>query len=123
MCVGTPGKVPKAAFALQNIVFRLLPKSVFKNMAFDKKDTFALGGSMKNIDFTGRARMVECPTLIVCGEKDRANIKSAEFLAKNIKTASLEIIGGAGHAVNQENPEALAKVLGRFYAGMRGADS
>ena len=23
----------------------------------------------------------------------------------------------------QENPEALAKVLGRFYAGMRGADS
>ena len=68
VCVGTPGKVPKAAFALQNIVFRLLPKSVFKNMAFDKKDTFALGGSMKNIDFTDRARMVECPTLIVCGE-------------------------------------------------------
>ena len=123
VCVGTPGKVPKAAFALQNIVFRLLPKSVFKNMAFDKKDTFALGGSMKNIDFTDRARMVECPTLIVCGEKDRANIKSAEFLAKNIKTASLEIIGGAGHAVNQENPEALAKDLGRSYAGMRGVDS
>ena len=49
--IGTPHKVPRAAFALQNIVFRLLPKSMFASMAFDKRDAFALGNSMKNLDF------------------------------------------------------------------------
>ena len=37
--IGTPHKVPKAAFALQNVVFRLLPQSTFASMAFDKKNT------------------------------------------------------------------------------------
>ena len=40
--IGTPHKVPKFAFALQNVVFRFLPKSTFASMAFDKRDTFAL---------------------------------------------------------------------------------
>ena len=75
--IGTPHKVPKFAFALQNVVFRLLPKSTFTSMAFDKKDTFALGNSMKNLDFSGRLGEVQCPTLILCGEKDGANLKSA----------------------------------------------
>ena len=39
--IGTPHKVPKAAFALQNLVFRFLPAAAFRTMAFDKADTFA----------------------------------------------------------------------------------
>lgn len=35
--IGTPHKVPKFAFALQNVVFRFLPKSTFASMAFDKR--------------------------------------------------------------------------------------
>lgn len=50
--IGTPHKVPKRAFAFQNVVFRLLPKSTFTSMAFDKKDTFALGNTMKDLDFS-----------------------------------------------------------------------
>lgn len=59
--IGTPHKVPKAAFALQNLVFRLLPKSMFETMAFDKKNTFALGNSMKNLDFSGRVSAIRVP--------------------------------------------------------------
>ena len=47
--IGTPHRVPKVAFALQNVVFRFLPKSAFASMAFDKGDTFALGNSMKDL--------------------------------------------------------------------------
>lgn len=50
--IGTPHKVPKAAFAFQNVVFRFLPKSMFETMAFDKKGTFALGNTMKDLDFS-----------------------------------------------------------------------
>ena len=54
--IGTPHKVPKAAFALQNVVFRLLPQSTFASMAFDKKDTFALGNSMKRSGFQRQSK-------------------------------------------------------------------
>ena len=114
--IGTPHKVPKFAFALQNVVFRLLPKSTFTSMAFDKKDTFALGNSMKNLDFSGRLGEVQCPTLILCGEKDGANLKSARFLAGHIPGAELQIIENTGHVVNEENPRGLAERLNEFYA-------
>lgn len=114
--IGTPHKIPKAAFALQNVVFRLLPQSTFASMAFDKKNTFALGNSMRDLDFSGRVSAVQCPTLILCGEKDRANILSAQFLSQNIKGAQLQLITQTGHVVNEENPGALAERLNEFYS-------
>ena len=113
--IGTPHKVPKAAFALQNIVFRLLPQSAFTGMAFDKQNTFALGSTMKNLDFSSRIGKIQCPVLILCGEKDKANLKSARFLAKHIPEAELQIIQGIGHVANEENPRILAERLNTFY--------
>lgn len=113
--IGTPHKVPKGAFALQNMVFRLLPKSMFKSMAFDKKNTFALGNTMKDLDFSGRVGEIRCPTLILCGEKDSANLKSAHFLAQHIPGAELQVLENTGHVVNEENPKALAEQLNEFY--------
>lgn len=113
--IGTPYKVPKAAFGLQNVVFRFLPKSVFDTMAFDKKNTFALGNTMKNLDFSGTVKNIQCPTLILCGEKDGANMKSAHYLAQNIRGAKLKILENAGHVVNEENPKALAEILSEYY--------
>ena len=114
--IGAPHKVPKVTFGLQTMVFRFLPKSVFETMAFDKKNTFALGSSKKNLDFSGRVQKIRCPTLILCGEKDRANIQSARFLSQNIRGAQLQLIAQTGHVVNEENPGALAKRLNEFYA-------
>ena len=117
--IGTPHKVPKVAFALQNVVFRFLPKSAFASMAFDKRDTFALGNSMKNLDFSGRLGELRRPTLILCGEKDGANLKSAHVLAGHIPGAELQVIENTGHVVNEENPKALAERLNEFYGRHR----
>ena len=113
--IGTPHRVPRAAFALQNLVFRLLPKSAFRGMAFGKRDTFALGRSMKSLDFTGRLGGVACPALVLCGAKDRANLASAKYLARHIKNAGLTVLPGTGHVVNEERPEALSEILTEFY--------
>lgn len=113
--IGTPHKVPKVMFSIQNIIFRFLPKSIFDNMAFGKKDTFILGNSMKKLDFSDKVKNIKCPTLIICGEKDSANIKSAYYLSENIKDAKLEIIKDIGHVVNEENPKELAKILDEYY--------
>ena len=113
--IGTPHKVPKIMFSIQNVFFKFLPQSIFDNMAFNKKDTFILGKSMKKLDFSNEVQKIKCPTLIVCGEKDSANIKSAYYLSENIKNAKLKIIENTGHVVNEEKPQILAKVLEQFY--------
>ena len=38
--IGTPHKIPKVAFEIQNVIFQFFPKSVFKEMAFDKIKQF-----------------------------------------------------------------------------------
>ena len=113
--IGTPYKVPKLAFSFQNIIFRFLPKSIFETMAFDKKNTFALGDTMKNLDFSDRVKNIKCPTLILCGKKDSANMKSADYLSQSIRSAELKIIENTGHVVNEENPKALADILNEYY--------
>lgn len=114
--IGTPYKIPKVAFGLQNIIFRFLPKAIFETMAFDKKDTFALGNTMKNLDFSDKVKNIKCPTLILCGKKDSANIKSAHYLAEHINSAELKIIEDTGHIVNEENPKILANILTEYYS-------
>ena len=113
--IGTPHNIPKIAFGIQNIIFRFLPKSIFETMAFDKKNTFALGDTMKNLDFSDRVKNIKCPTLILCGKKDNANMKSAYYLKENIRSAELKIIENTGHVVNEENPKALADILNEYY--------
>ena len=113
--IGTPYRVPKVAFSFQNIIFRFLPKSIFETMAFDKKNTFALGDTMKNLDFSDRVKNIKCPTLILCGKKDSANMKSADYLSQSIRSAELKIIENTGHVVNEENPKALADILNEYY--------
>ena len=113
--IGTPYKIPKIVFSFQNIIFRFLPKSIFETMAFDKKNTFALGDTMKNLDFSDRVKNIKCPTLILCGKKDSANMKSADYLSQNIRSAELKIIENTGHVVNEENPKALADILNEYY--------
>ena len=85
-------------------------------MAFDKESTFVLGNSMKKLDFSGRVRGMRCPVLIICGEKDRSNIRSAQYLSQNIPGAELQLIEHTGHVVNEENPKALPERLNKFYS-------
>ncbi len=70
---------------------------------------------MKNLDLSSKAAQVGCPTLVLCGEKDSANRKSAHLLAQTIKNAELKIVANTGHVVNEENPKALAEILNEYY--------
>lgn len=116
--IGTPYKIPKVMFGIQNMIFRFLPASFFDHMEFDKRDIFILGNSMKKINFSNRIKNVLCPTLIICGTKDRANIKSAKYLSQNIKNTTLITLENTGHVVNEENPKTLAKILEKHYSRM-----
>ena len=110
-------KMPKTLLKLQNLVFKVMPESVFKNMGFQKKDMIRLTNSMINLDFGEGLKNLSCKTLILCGAKDSANKKAAMGLAANITGANLKFIENASHEVNKDSPEKLAAELEIFYKG------
>ena len=107
-------KMPKKILNFQNMLFRLMPNSMFKQMGFSKADVISLCGTMAELNFGDSLRNVSCPVLIVCGEKDNANKKASKELDRYLSKSSFCELK-AGHEVNIESPEELAIVLQRFY--------
>ena len=112
--IGTPYKVPKGALRMQNALFRLMPKSAFRGTGLGKQEMLALSRSMENLDPSQWAAQAVCPALVLCGERDKTNRSSAQMLAEKLPRARLAWVPGAGHEVNRDAPEALAKLLNEF---------
>ena len=108
--IGGQYKMPRLMLSLQNMVFRCLPNKVFASMGFSKNQIIKLTKSMLDLNFSKQIEGVGCPTVIICGEKDKANKKAAQELANSISQAKLEIIEGAGH-----EPTQLGHVIKIFY--------
>ena len=61
---------------------------------------------------------VKAPALVVWGEDDRVVPKSAgELYAARLPRARFETVAGAGHCVDMEQPEALARLVTAFIEG------
>lgn len=113
--IATQYKMPKRLLKIQNILFQFMPKSMFQQTGFGKKEFVQLCKTMMELDFSNSIQKISCPTLIVCGERDSANKKASVELASFLKSSQLQIISGSGHEVNIETPEKLAEVLRVFY--------
>jgi len=114
--IGAQYKMPRFLLSFQNVVFRVLPSPVFQKMGLPKKDVIQLTTSMKQLDFSRKLADISCPTLILCGEKDKPNKKAAEQLSSLIAGASLKIIRKAGHEANVDNPQELAEIINDFWS-------
>ncbi|MDD2955343.1 MAG: alpha/beta hydrolase [Oscillospiraceae bacterium] len=110
-------KMPKALLAFQNMVFRFMKRSMFRQMGFEKEDLIRLCKTMMELDFSGSLGQISCPVLIVCGEKDKANLRASQELFRALPHSMLQVIPGAGHEVNIESPEKLSAALCDFYLG------
>lgn len=108
-------EMPKALLKFQNVIFKLMPNSTFGNIGFDKQDFITLTNSMADLDFSGDLKRVDCPVLIICGEKDRANRKTAKRLSEILQNAELRLVERAGHEVNVDAPERLAEIINGYY--------
>jgi len=109
-------KMPKNLLRFQNMIFRFMPKSMFRQTGFEKSGFLRLCKTMMELDFSGSLEKIACPVLIVCGEKDSANKNSSVDMSNMIDHAELHMIRGAGHEINTEAPEKLAEVLQSFYS-------
>jgi pimeloyl-ACP methyl ester carboxylesterase len=61
---------------------------------------------------------IRVPTLIIVGDQDEPFLAPCRYMAGKIPGARLEIIRGAGHSSNLDQPEAFDRVLGDFLASL-----
>lgn len=108
-------KMPKALLKFQNAVFRFMPSKQFLETGFAKSDFISLCGSMAELDLSGGLENINCPVLILCGDKDKANIRSARSLNEKLSNSQLEVIENCGHEVNLQSPERLAEYISRQF--------
>ena len=103
--------MPKFLLKVQNVLFKFMPESQFKDIGFKKKDFITLTNSMADMDFTSSLNKVNCPVVVICGEKDNVNKKAAIKLASELPNAKFSTIDNSGHEVNVDNPQGLANAM------------
>lgn len=108
-------KMPKGLLRFQNLIFRVMPNSMFVKTGLVKRDFLKLCKSMMELNFSDSIHTVFCPTLVICGSKDSANMRASEKLANGIRNARLQIIPNARHEINIEASDQLAELLLDFY--------
>ena len=103
--------MPKFLLKIQNVLFKFMPESQFKDIGLTKKDFITLTNSMANMNFASGLENVACPVLVLCGEKDNVNKKAAVKIAEKLSRAKFSTIENSGHEVNIDNPKGLAKII------------
>ena len=109
--IGTQYRIPKKLMKFQNIIFKIMPEESFRKIGVSKKDVISLTNSMINLNFENDLEKITCPVLVVCGEKDIANVKASKKLKKLLNTSTVKVIQNAGHEVNKDNPKQLSDEL------------
>lgn len=113
--IGIQYAMPKKLLKLQNAIFRLMPRRTFQNMGITKEAFIQLSQSMTDLNFQHELNRLVCPTLVLCGERDRVNEKAALELTALLPHADLKFIKNARHDVNVDAPEALGALLNDFF--------
>ncbi len=107
-------KMPKNLLAFQNVIFRFMPNAMYRQMGLGKAQFIQLSKSMMELDYSGELNKISCPVLVICGEKDSTNMKASQELAGRLAHAEFCVIEKAGHEVNVDAPERLARILDGF---------
>ena len=113
--IGTPYQIPKFLFKLQNLLFKVMPKSSFNKIGIKKSKFIELVNSMANIEIANKLGKIKCKTLVLCGVRDKTNLDSAKKLNNAILNSTLKIVVNSSHEVNKENPEELSKIIKDFW--------
>ncbi len=112
--------IPKWINNIQITIFQFLPKSNFEKMGLSRKQAIDL---MKSIDLNLEEDLskIPLPALIICGEKDKINLKSSKQMSQLIKESELQIVLNGGHELNKDKPLELSKLITNFIGLVEGS--
>src|SRR5207247_8554561 len=55
--------------------------------------------------------LIVARTLVLCGERDKANLPLAEALARGVRNSTYALVPNAGHVATLDNPAAFSALL------------
>lgn len=94
--IGTPCAMPKRLLKIQDLLFALMPRKLFTGLGMTKRQVRGLAASMAEVDIPALLPRVRCRTLVLCGEKDRANRKAAGSCKRAYQTLRCKPSTGRG---------------------------
>lgn len=97
-----------------------LRREVVETMAAIDPAAYRLGAEAVWLaDLREAATVITVPTLVLCGAEDRITPPAlSQELASLIPGAELQILAGAGHLANAEQPVAFNRAVDAFLAGL-----
>lgn len=69
---------------------------------------------LRKVNLTDKITKIKLPSLILCGSKDKPNLKAAYELNKLLKGSQLHIIENGGHTLNSKAPGTFAQIIEKF---------
>ena len=105
---------PRLLMRAQQTALRMIPASRFADSGVSKERLLEVLQVARDADLTDALPRIAAPTLVLVGAKDKPNQPGSRSLADGIPGASLRIVQGAGHAVNEETPGELVTLLRGF---------
>lgn len=105
---------PRLLMRAQQTALKMVPASRFADSGVSKDRLMEVLQAAREADLTDALPRIAAPTLVLVGAKDKANQPGARALADGLPDASLRIVQGAGHAVNEDAPVELVSVLREF---------
>lgn len=105
---------PKSAMQLQRMALRFVPRRRLAAQGVSKDRLRQALSNSGHFHAQGSLDQVRCPTLVVCGARDRANLPASAHLAAAVPDARLEVVDGAGHDVMREATPACNALLYDF---------
>ncbi|MET3558309.1 pimeloyl-ACP methyl ester carboxylesterase [Streptococcus rupicaprae] len=96
------------AYKVQVALLKLLPPSLLAKQGLDKENLLAFYRDLAQLDMTGFLQTTTLPVLLLCGERDKINLRTAKQLKNLMPKAEMAVIAEAGHEVNKDQPLLLA---------------
>lgn len=107
--LATVGKPFKGSPILQNIFYKIVGESDYKNASQNMKQTMI---NLLNSDKYLKPERIQIPTLIFWGREDRITpISDGKLLNRSIKNSKLEIIENARHSPQFTYPQEVADLI------------
>lgn len=94
---------------MQNVLFSVFGSP--KSDGFSSSQVKSLCKSMADIDLSEQVSGLHFPTIIMVGEKDKANRKAAMELHELMDNSVIKIVNDSRHEINKERPEVLIPYL------------
>lgn len=102
------------AYKLQLRLFSLFPRWLFKKQGMDKDNLLVFYRNLAEFDLTAHLRACDTPVLLLCGDKDKVNHKASREMETLLEDTRFELLTGAGHEVNKDQPVLLARHIEQF---------